>query len=241
MRNLVRADIRRICRKPSMWILLAVMFLIQIVDVLGISDEPMDEVLRSAQSRFSLSFLLLVSIYILFSVLANDKKSNSWAYDIGIGIERRKMLFAKAIDYLILTGIFYVLLVSERIFLYKLYSVPLSWRQLGYITVYAVFQLIHGVSILIIDMLVDIVTESTAVAILVNVAQVIFVSLALNALEMLYKVNLKDFSSDGMLENAYTNITAGRLPWQLIPMLVIYVGAVFAVAVAVFQKKELQL
>ena len=51
MRNLVLADIRRICRKPSMWILLAVMFLIQIVDVLGISDEPMDEVLRSAQSR----------------------------------------------------------------------------------------------------------------------------------------------------------------------------------------------
>lgn len=241
MRNLVGADIRRICRKPSMWILLVVMFLIQIVDVLGISDEPMDEVLRSAQSRFSLSFLLLVSIYILFSVLANDKKSNSWAYDIGIGIERRKLLFAKAMDYLILTGIFYAMLVSERIFLYKVCSVPLSWRQLGYITVYALFQLIHGVSILIIDMLVDIVTDSTAVAILVNVAQVIFVSLALNALEVLYKVNLKDFSSDGMLENAYTNITAGRLPWQLIPMLVIYVGAVFAVAAAVFQKKELQL
>ena len=34
-------------------------------------EEPMDEVLRNAQSRFSLSFLLLVSIYILFSVLGN--------------------------------------------------------------------------------------------------------------------------------------------------------------------------
>ena len=58
---------------------------------------------------------------------------------------------------------------------------------------------------------------------------------------LFYNVNIGDYTPDGLVENAYNNIAAGRFPWQLIVVLLIYVGAVFAVAAAVFRNKELQL
>ena len=241
MRKMIRADLRRVCRKPSMWILMAIMIIVQFFDVLTITDESMEQVLTSARNRFGLTFMLVISIFIVISVLANDRNSNSWAYDIGIGIGRRKLIWAKVIVFVILMVIFYAVLVPERLFFYAVTSLPLSGRQLSLLAVYAGLQVIRGVSVLIIDMLVDILTDSTALAILANVAQVVFITLGTRMAALFYNVNIGDYTPDGLVENAYNNIAAGRFPWQLIVVLLIYVGAVFAVAAAVFRNKELQL
>ncbi|MBR1738205.1 MAG: hypothetical protein IJ736_14550 [Firmicutes bacterium] len=240
MIGLIKADIRRICRKKSFKVLMFFMLFFQFVDVLFVTGETADQIIENAQSRLGIIHLMFITVFIFLCTAADEKKGNIRAANIAFGFGRTKFMFAKFLEFMLLLMIFYIFMTPLRIFFYKLLEVPLSNRQLSLIAVYPVFAVIHGIICLMIAELAELATDSIAVGIITLVSIVVFLTIILRTVEALYKINLYSFVPGGLLNDAFVNITAGRSPWQLIPVL-IYVIVIFAATAALFGKKEMQL
>ncbi|MBR1629763.1 MAG: hypothetical protein IJ679_10955 [Lachnospiraceae bacterium] len=240
MKELIRADLRRILRKPSFTILLIFLLFFQLVDVIRTMEDP-DQYITLSHSSFGGIYLMIVTIFAFLSVFADDQKSNAYASIIGTGMERHTLLLAKIIDCTILIGLYYSIMLIVRDYLCRELEMPVSVRQRCFVALFVFFCALRGTSCLILSMLVLYAFDSTSIAILTDVTLTLIAGTLCKYLQTISKVELYDFLIDGLFDNAYANLSVGRLPWQLVPAFVVYFGGAFAAAAAIFQKKELSL
>ena len=109
MKNLIFADVKRILRKPSYWIVLGICLLISLFWTIqskgsgGMSGFSF----ASSQGTAINTMNLFIGIAIYVSVYADEFTSNSMQCLIGRGISRRRLLIAKFINCVIVTFISY--------------------------------------------------------------------------------------------------------------------------------------
>ena len=216
------------------------MLFFQFFDAFIITDESAEKIMNDAQRNLGMGHLLIVTVFVFLSVIADDRKSSIFEANIAIGLSRTKLLLAKTSEFALVMTLFYFLMTSFRLLWYKLCSVPLSNRQLGLIAIYAAFAVAHGIICLMAATLADIALDSTAAGIITLVIMLILLSLVLKTVETIYKINLYNYIPGGLLDAAYANAAVGIFPWQLIPT-ALYGIAAFAATSALFNKKELQL
>ncbi|MBQ1489349.1 MAG: hypothetical protein IIZ41_11420, partial [Lachnospiraceae bacterium] len=125
MRNMIRADLRRVFRKQIFWIipLIALLFglstmvsmltveiLSKIIPQMGLFAQQKNAALASINTVMD-SLKLALSIVIFLALFVDDFKSMSMTQMIGYGMSRKKIVLSKFIDSVILSSIFYVVLV----------------------------------------------------------------------------------------------------------------------------------
>lgn len=243
MSKVIRADLRRIFRKKGFWIMTAFLLFVQLVNYAEVSQSAAAEVIDKTENNWGGFVLLLTTIYAYLSVSADDARSNTWTANVGIGMDRTRLLLAKVMDCLILLTVFYAIVVSFRFFCHTDpdMQAALTPRQNRFLVLYAALMVVRGLCCLILSMLAELASGSTAAGILTDVFLSVFVGTIIRIVGMMYRINLYDYLIDGLVRNAYDNIAVGRFPWQLIPVVGLYIGGGFAAAAVIFRKKELQL
>ena len=109
MKSLIFADVKRILRKPTYWIVLGICLLISLFWTIqskgdgGLSGFSF----ASSQATALKTMNLFIGIAIYVSVYADEFSSNSMQCLIGRGISRKKLLIAKFINCVIITFISY--------------------------------------------------------------------------------------------------------------------------------------
>lgn len=240
MSKVIRADLRRIFRKKGFWILIVYLLFIQFTNYLELSRTAAAEVIAGTENQWGGFVLLLTTIYVYLNVSADD--SNTWSANVGIGMNRTRLLLAKVLDCLILLSLFYAVAAAFRLLCYTDTDMAaLTPRQNRFLVLYAALMVLRGLCCLMVSMLAELVSGSTAAGILTDVFVSVFVGTAVRLADMIYGINLYDYLIDGLVRNAYDNIAVGWFPWQLIPVAGLYIGGAFAAAAVIFRKKELQL
>ena len=109
MKSLIFADVKRILRKPTYWIVLGICLLISLFWTIhskgsgGLSGFSF----ASSQTTALKTMNLFIGIAIYVSVYADEFSSNSMQCLIGRGISRKRLLIAKFINCVIITFISY--------------------------------------------------------------------------------------------------------------------------------------
>ena len=111
MTNLIFADVKRILRKPSYWIVLGICLMISFFSTIGSKNNGFISGLTFASNQgIAINTInLFIGIAIYVSVYADEFSSNSMQCLIGRGISRRRLLIAKFINSVIITFISYVI------------------------------------------------------------------------------------------------------------------------------------
>ena len=109
MKDLIYADVKRILRKPSYWIVLGICLLISLFWSIQSNNggELSGFSFASGQGTAVNTMNLFIGIAIYVSVYADEFTSNSMQCLIGRGISRRRLLIAKFINCVIVTFISY--------------------------------------------------------------------------------------------------------------------------------------
>lgn len=109
MKDLIYADVKRILRKPSYWIILGICLLISLFWSIQSNNggEQSGFSFASGQGTAVNTMNLFIGIAIYVSVYADEFTSNSMQCLIGRGVSRRRLLIAKFINCVIVTFISY--------------------------------------------------------------------------------------------------------------------------------------
>ena len=109
MKSLIFADVKRILRKPSYWIVLGICLLISLFWTVRANNGGGMSGLSFASNQGTAikTMNLFIGIAIYVSVYADEFTSNSMQCLIGRGISRRRLLIAKFVNCVIITFISY--------------------------------------------------------------------------------------------------------------------------------------
>ena len=238
MRLLIRADLRRVLRKPGFYVLIVltlVLFAFRKPD--GIAAEYLDSTKLTLET-FSLPFLC---IPIFLAVYGDEFKSGTLQCVIGRGLSRSKVVIAKLLDAAILlsaamAAVFLVIFVRN-----SFSSLAITARQNLHLLYFCIVCVLRGVGYIALASLVMFLTWSAAAGTVTLVICSMLSSPFLKAVQDWSHLPLYDLSYEGLLNASCTSIQAGGLGWQLIPALVIYLGGVVWLNILIFNRKEMEL
>ena len=172
MNGLISADIRRILRKPTYWILLAaVALLCAAVALHARSSDHWGAIAFLSGQETILSFtFLFVQVSILLAVFADEFSSNAMQCLIGRGISRFRLLLARVLECIMVTLTCMLLLFLVEALLALALGAGLTaegWRLLGTIFFTSALQIIGEAAI---TMMILYATGRVPVAVIVNIA-----------------------------------------------------------------------
>jgi hypothetical protein len=260
MRNMIRADLRRVFRKQIFWIIpliallfglstmismLAVEFLSKIIPQLGLLAQQKNAALASINTVMD-SLKLALSIVIFLALFVDDFKSMSMTQMIGYGMSRKKIVLSKFIDSVILSSIFYVVLVPVLFLLFSLFHRPLTGEYASFVLFGILFGALKTIASVTIAALVLYLTNNMAMGIFaLLILQILPVGLQMMSASPAIRVlHLDRYFMDGMFGYAHTNFILGLVPegifWTIL-CVVIYIGLVLAGTIIYFDRKELDL
>ena len=108
MKNLIFADIKRILRKPSYWVVTGICLIISLLWTLRAKSGGITGLAFATYQGTALNSMnLFLGIAIFVSVYADEFSSNSMQCLIGRGISRKNLLIAKFVNCVIVTFISY--------------------------------------------------------------------------------------------------------------------------------------
>ncbi len=238
MRNLLKADLRRILKKISfyIWLFLISLFLF----LFGGKAKYTSDTLEIERTVIKMIVPVIVSLNVYLSVFGDELKTGAIQCIIGRGISRTRVVLTKYLDCLILTGLFFAVL--ELIYYVRniVFNVGASPLQSASLAFYIFMFYIRTMSYLAIASFFVYLTWSTAPGIIALVVLCEFFGVTLNMIGTLLKIQVYQFYLDGLLDSAYAEISAGNIGYQIIPAIVIYIVGALLLAAVVFRKKEIE-
>ncbi|MBE6007002.1 MAG: hypothetical protein E7238_07605 [Sarcina sp.] len=241
MLSLIKADMHRVLRKKSFLLTLVFLPVILFLQTAIHSEDPVEEFITGVQGRMNGLIMLIITLVIYLAVFADDHRSRSIVTVIGRGLSRRKVFAAKLIDCLLCSALLFVFAMALQTVFADLMSVPLSSRQIFLLRVYVIVLIARSVGCLSFSMLAQYLTDSTAMGVITDVIAALILANVLNLARTLLEIDFYSYSMSGLLEAAYNNFAVGRLPWQILPAVLVYIAAPVLAAAAVNQKKEMDL
>ncbi len=237
MNRLMKADLKRIIAKPSMYVIVLILVLFILFKGAASTAAGQMELYKSLFGNFGLIFL---SIPIFLSVYSDEIKSGIMISMIGMGMERKNIVFSKLKDSLVLYCGTYLILYVAALIKNTVSGLPISPKQNAFLLLFCVYSVIRGLGIMALASLVLFLTMSAAGGMLVLVLAGAVGTGLLKAVQDRFKLPVYDISFMGLLDSSFADFQAGNIGYTIIPAL-IYLAIVVAINIATFDRREMDL
>ena len=258
MRNLMKADLRRVFRKQIYWIIPAVILIMKLSSIalmllLHYSADfiPVLSFLAKDKNTGITSFSTLLemmqfalSIIIFIVLFADDFKSMTMIGMIGYGMSRKKLVITKFIDSVILSVIFYIIMIPLVFLLFAVFKEPLVGINAEFVLLKTFFAILKTIANITIAALVLYVTNNIPFGLFsVLILQIIPIGLTLmTQTPLISNFHIDRYYMDGMFNLALTDFFFDLVPEGILMTLLcifIYIGCVLAGTILYFDRKEL--
>ena len=248
MRRLIRADISRILKKPSVIVFFCISLVYLCLYVIGSYLKYEGDPVVAVKSLMSYMNMpqLLIGLVILFGVYADDFRSMSYACVIGRGLSRSKLVLAKLLDTVILTVLMYGIITLVLRLGLALVGCSLTPRlsRAFYMTILmAVYKTVGYIALSsMILYITDNIPVATISLLLLYIA-VPFSALLLSLKPQVKALHIERLHYAGLADNAFSDFlfgAAGAGIGKLVFGLLVYLGLVLFVTIRIFDKKELE-
>ncbi len=238
MRKLINADLKRVLRKPTFYILIVLAW----VSVAAVrnADSAIDQV-EGIKSTLGTVGLLSAGIPAFLAVYTDEFRSGVMINVIGRGMSRKKIILAKLIDVGILFLIFYGTMFLIGLFKNVTAGLSVTPKQNFFLAIYCLFCAIKGIGILALASFVAFTAWSPAGGMTILILAGALSGLFLKALQSQFSIPLYDFSYEGLLDSSYAAFAAGNFGWQIIPAIGIYLCGIVALTILFFNRREIDL
>ena len=236
MINLIRADLRRVLRRPTLYIFAGLMLLFAILG--GLSSDAM-EMKKKKKNDTAYLVAIMASVPILITLYGDDFRSGSMITVIGRGVSRTKLLVAKLITSSILLFGFYVLAFIEfyvfHTFLLNAYYSP---KQTALTVLMIFLGWFRNVALFAFASILMYALWNVAAGIVTILGLIAFLRILLMAVNK--EGTIYYLTTDGMIDKGYSAVMTGDFPYQFI-IVVVYVVAFIVIGSLFFKRKELDL
>lgn len=248
MRRLIWADFRRILAKKTIWVAFIISLAYALARVFTsyftYNREPLVAVKTMMASLALVS--IIISLVLFNAIYSDDFKSMSYVSVIGRGIQRKKVVYAKLVDILILHVAIYgiMMLVTTWLVVRPMegfnHSLTVAWFASFFLTIY------KSVGYIALSSMVLYITGNiplgSVVLVILHIA-VPFSAEIFSILRPIKALHLDRLHYAGLADNAVSDIMFGSYTsgiFKLLFGLIIYLGVVIAVTTFLFDKKELE-
>ena len=240
MRNLLRADLKRIFRIGLIYVgLLLALIYISYTVLEGVVNDGSIGLINGVQKSLSGAPIALFIVFPTFyAVFAHELSSKSMQTVLGHGITRDKLIIAKLLDAAILLLCLYLVIIVAALIVIKTESaIVLSPQQQVNLIIYIILRWLRHFGYIVFSAMIMYISGSTVLGIIACIAFTAIFKLVFNIVEFFSSLSLYDYTFDGLLDWAYTGIEVGAAPWQLLPA-VCYLFAALAITTYFFRRKE---
>ncbi|WP_026496792.1 ABC transporter permease subunit [Butyrivibrio sp. WCD3002] len=240
MRNLLRADLKRIFRVGLIYIgLLLALIYISYTVLEGVVNDGSIGLVRGVQKSLSGAPIALFIVFPTFyAVFAHELSSKSMQAVLGHGITRDKLIVAKLLDAAIVLLCVYLVIIAVTLAVINGGSaIILSSQQQTNLVVFIILRWLRHFGYIVFSAMIMYISGSTVLGIVVCVAFTVVFKLVFNMIEFFSSLSLYDYTFDGLLDWAYTGIEMEAFPWQLLPA-ACYLLAALAITTYFFRRKE---
>lgn len=237
MNRLMKADLKRIIAKPSMYVIVLILVLFILFKDAASTAAGQMEFYKAMFGNIGLIFL---SIPIFLSVYSDEIKSGIMISMIGMGMERKNIVFSKLKDSFVLYCGTYLILYVAALIKNTVSDLPISPKQNAFLLLFCAFSVIRGLGIMALASLVLFLTMSAAGGMLVLVLAGAIGTGLLKAVQDRFKLPVYDISFMGLLDSSFAEFQAGNFGYTIIPALV-YLAIVVAINIATFDRREMDL
>ena len=236
MISLMKADLRRVLRRPTLYIFAALMLLFSILG--GLSEDAMEQL--SVEKNVTAYFIAIMSsVPILITLYGDDFRSGSIITVIGRGVSRTKLLISKLITSSVLLLGFYLLAAVEFfVFHTFLLKCDYSPKQTGLFLLIMFLGWVRNVALFAFASILMYALWNVAAGIITILGLVAFLRIGLMALDK--AGTLYSLTTDGMIDKGYTAVMSGGFPYQFI-FVAVYLVVFIVVGSLFFKRKELDL
>ena len=240
MRNLLRADLKRIFRVGLIYVgLLLALIYISYTVLEGVVNDGSIGLINGVQKSLSGAPIALFIVFPTFyAVFAHELSSKSMQTVLGHGITRDKLIIAKLLDAAILLLCLYlVIIVAALIVINTESAIVLSPQQQVNLIIYIILRWLRHFGYIVFSAMIMYISGSTVLGIIACIAFTVVFKLVFNIVDFFSSLSLYDYTYDGLLDWAYTGIEVGAAPWQLLPA-GCYLFAALAITTYFFRRKE---
>ncbi len=240
MRDLLRADIRRISRMWLIYIgLFIAMFYIDFKIDEGVINNGSIGFISGVQAAFDGAPLALFVVFpVFYAVFAHELSSKSMQCILGHGITRDKLIATKLLDAAIVLAAIYIAITVW--ILYRLSdntSVILSSSQKINLIIFICLRWVRHLGYIAFSAMIMYLSNFTALGVISCLAFTVMFKFIFKVIEFFAGLSIYDYTFDGLLDWAYTGIEVGGFAWQLIPAAG-YIIAALVITIIFFRRKE---
>lgn len=240
MRNLLRADLKRIFRVGLIYVgLLLALIYISYTVLEGVVNDGSIGLIRGMQKSLSGAPIALFIVFPTFyAVFAHELSSKSMQTVLGHGITRDKLIIAKLLDSaIVLLCVYLVIIVATLVVINGESAIILSSQQQTNLVIFIILKWLRHFGYIVFSAMIMYISGSTVLGIVACVAFTVVFRLVFNMIEFFSSLSLYDYTFDGLLDWAYTGIEMETFPWQLLPA-ACYLLAALAITTYFFRRKE---
>ena len=240
MRNLLRADLKRIFRVGLIYVgLLLALIYISYTVLEGVVNDGSIGLINGVQKSLSGAPIALFIVFPTFyAVFAHELSSKSMQTVLGHGITRNKLIIAKLLDAAILLLCLYLaIIVAALIVINTESAIVLSPQQQASLIIYIILRWLRHFGYIVFSAMIMYISGSTVLGIIACIAFAAIFKLVFNIVEFFSSLSLYDYTFDGLLDWAYTKVEVGAAPWELLPA-ICYLLAALLITTYFFRRKE---
>lgn len=238
MRNLLRADLRRILKRVSIYIWLFLIFVVFFLSAL--SKDYTADIIGMEQGVTSLLGPIMVSIPVFLGVYGREIQAGSMQCVIGRGMSRTKLILTKYLECVLMCLFFFFFIWLAFFLRNNVGDAGLTANQNKMLTIFVLFAFIKTCGYFAFTTFFFFIAWSVAPGIVALLVSAFLMPMLFTMLDGFLKTDFSEFYFNGMIDNAYASIAAGDIGYTLIPAIVLYIGGALLLTALVFRKKEIE-
>lgn len=238
MRNLLRADLRRILKRVSIYIWLFLIFVVFFLSAL--SKDYTADIIGMEQGVTSLLGPILVSIPVFLGVYGREIQAGSMQCVIGRGMSRTKLILTKYLECVLMCLFFFFFIWLAFFLRNNVGDAGLTANQNKMLTIFVLFAFIKTCGYFAFTTFFFFIAWSVAPGIVALLVSAFLMPMLFTMLDGFLKTDFSEFYFNGMIDNAYASIAAGDIGYTLILAIVLYIGGALLLTALVFRKKEIE-
>lgn len=238
MRNLLRADLRRILKRVSIYVWLFLIFVIFFLSAL--SKDYTADIVGMEQGVTSLLGPILVSIPVFLGVYGRELQAGSMQCVIGRGMSRTKLILTKYLECVLMCLFFFFFIWLAFFLRNNVGDAGLTANQNKMLTIFVLFAFIKTCGYFAFTTFFFFIAWSVAPGIVALLVSAFLMPMLFTMLDGFLKTDFSEFYFNGMIDNAYASIAAGDIGYTLILAIVLYIGGALLLTALVFRKKEIE-
>ena len=238
MRNLLRADLRRILKRVSIYVWLFLIFVVFFVSALSMDYTA--DIINMEQGVTSLLGPILVSIPVFLGVYGREIQAGSMQCVIGRGMSRTKLILTKYLECVLMCLFFFFFIWLAFFLRNNVGDAGLTANQNKMLTIFVLFAFIKTCGYFAFTTFFFFIAWSVAPGIVALLVSAFLMPMLFTMLDGFLKTDFSEFYFNGMIDNAYASIAAGDIGYTLILAIVLYIGGALLLTALVFRKKEIE-